>query len=393
MSADSDSTGTTATAAVLTPRGRGAVATIRVRAENGAFDWNRETLFRAANDRRLAEQEIGRVLFGRWGKNPAEEVVVCRRDAQTVEIHCHGGDAAARRILGDLHAAGCQAVSWIEQHTAGHGLLDTECREALSRATTLRTADILLDQASGTLRRAFESLRGPPPSITEDEPVAAWASRAIAQLDALLAWADFGLHLALPWQVVLTGRPNVGKSSLINALLGYARSIVCDQPGTTRDVVTAETAFQGWPVELADTAGIRAAGGEVEAAGIARARAHLAQADLRIVVLDVSRPADAEDLALLREWPDALIVAHKVDLSEAWGVPLPANVVEVSSRTGMGVDELANRMLEKLVPRVPEPGTATPLSTRQVELLRQARAAAREGDRETWSRAVGQLPS
>jgi tRNA modification GTPase len=104
-----------------------------------------------------------------------------------------------------------------------------------------------------------------------------------AQLDALLRWSEFGRHLTQPWQVVLTGVPNVGKSSLINRLLGYSRSIVYAEPGTTRDVVTAATAFDGWPVELSDTAGLRDAAGEIEAAGVERARRHLATADLAIV--------------------------------------------------------------------------------------------------------------
>ena len=80
---------------------------------------------------------------------------------------------------------------------------------------------------------------------------------AAARIREWLAWEDFGLHLTRPWNVVLAGRPNVGKSSLINALLGYTRSIVFDQPGTTRDVVTAATAIDGWPIELSDTAGLR----------------------------------------------------------------------------------------------------------------------------------------
>ncbi|HTI49650.1 MAG TPA: hypothetical protein VL475_01815, partial [Planctomycetaceae bacterium] len=153
-------TETTATAAVLTPRGRGAVASIRLRGDNAVLDWQ---LFHAANAKPLAEQEVGRILFGRWGIEPTEEVVVCRRDLETVEIHCHGGDAAVRRILADLESAGCRVVPWIEQHAAEYGLLEAECHEALSRATTLRTAAILLDQASGTLRQAFAALLASPP--------------------------------------------------------------------------------------------------------------------------------------------------------------------------------------------------------------------------------------
>ncbi len=91
----------------------------------------------------------------------------------------------------------------------------------------------------------------------------------VAHLDAVLRWTDLGTHLATPWRVVLAGAPNVGKSSLINALLGYGRAIVFDQPGTTRDVVTADAAIEGWPITLADTAGLHDASDATESAGIA----------------------------------------------------------------------------------------------------------------------------
>src|SRR4029453_3197945 len=83
-------------------------------------------------------------------------------------------------------------------------------------------------------------------------------SDAVELLGAVLEFAELGQHLTAPWRVVLAGPPNVGKSSLINALAGYQRTIVSHVPGTTRDVVTTTTAIDGWPVELADTAGLRA---------------------------------------------------------------------------------------------------------------------------------------
>ena len=109
------------------------------------------------------------------------------------------------------------------------------------------------------------------------------------QIAILLARADLGRHLVRPWSVVLAGPVNVGKSSLINALAGYGRSIVHHAPGTTRDAVTAATAIDGWPVELCDTAGLRPAATPVERAGIERAQERLAQADLAVLVFDRER--------------------------------------------------------------------------------------------------------
>ncbi|HEY4259176.1 MAG TPA: GTPase, partial [Schlesneria sp.] len=258
------------TAALFTPVGRGAVATIRVEAESSQGDLSIDELFRAANGQTLFQQPIGRIVFGRWGRDSAfgEDVVVCKRAINNCEIHCHGGDAAVRRILQDLAQARFVTVPWQQQLRESSGLLDSECADRLSRATTWRTAEILQEQASGVLRESFGKLL----ELAADHSS---IEAALARLDSLLKWSRFGLHLASPWQVVLTGRPNVGKSSLINAMLGYQRAIVFDQPGTTRDVVTAETAFEGWPVLLADTAGLRETSEELEAAGIAMARGQL----------------------------------------------------------------------------------------------------------------------
>ena len=156
------------------------------------------------------------------------------------------------------------------------------------------------------------------------------------QIDALLARADLGRHLVQPWRVVLAGRVNVGKSSLINALAGYGRSIVHPSPGTTRDAVTVTTAIDGWPVELCDTAGLRSGGDAVERAGIELARERLAQADLAILVFDRSAAWSAEDQALCDQWPGGLLVHNKCDLRRrrATGRPgcVPVRCGETASR-------------------------------------------------------------
>ena len=383
------------TAAVLTPVGRGAVATIRVVGDLSQLKDAAVPLFRAANGRSLSQQEVRRIAFGRWGRDDAEEIVVSRLSSEILELHCHGGDAAVRRILNDLQRAGCAVVNWQSQRAARGDSLDTECLDALSRATTWRTAEILLEQSNGLLCEAFQNLAhhgsSVPPLPRSPAPRNDIHLEMLSRLNSLLAWSDFGLHLTRPWSVVLTGRPNVGKSSLINRLLGYERAIVFDQPGTTRDVVTGETAFDGWPVLLADTAGLRDATEELEAAGIALSRARLDISDLKIVLIDLSEPPTGDDERLLAEWPDAIVVAHKCDRPDRWLSHRPAGSLRVSSRTGEGVDELQRQLVERLVPRVPPPGTAIPISARQVELLRAARAALVAGNEAAFYASVGSL--
>ena len=190
---------------------------------------------------------------------------------------------------------------------------------------------------------------------------------ALKLVDELLERADVGLHLAKPWRVVLAGRPNVGKSSLINALVGYERAIVHEAPGTTRDIVTALTALDGWPVELADTAGLRVGDEPLEVAGIALARRQAAEADLLLLVFDRNTAWSAEDEALVKAWPAALAVLNKCDLPAAAG-RRPTGV-EVSAQSGAGLAELAPAMVARLVPRAPEPGEAVPFLESHVELL------------------------
>ncbi len=371
-------------AAVWTPRGRGAVATIRIVGDPELWQRVSPLLFRAASVKQLTEQSLGKVLFGRWGIDAPEEVVVCRCDERVVEIHCHGGEAASRRILEDLQAVGYWAVSWGDMLGATEGRLQAECSEMLARATTARAAAILLEQQSGILARALERLLelldGSIEAGSSHGSSNNQLTQVVAGIDALLHWAEFGLHLTQPWKVVLAGRPNVGKSSLINALLGYARSIVYSEPGTTRDVVMEETALDGWPVQLADTAGIRENADTLESAGIDRARLMLERADCRVILLDTSRTPHADDLRLLADWPDALVVAHKCDLQDVWGSQVPAEAIRVSSMIGVGIEALIQGIVARLVPEVPPRGTPVPVSPRQVDLLLQAERYLKSGD-------------
>jgi tRNA modification GTPase len=359
-------------AALLTPVGRGAVATIRVRGDLARLN-QPPSLFHAANALPVSEQPIGRIAFGRWGQatSDQEEIVVCRSSDSVLEIHCHGGHAATQRILQDLNDAGFASTGWRELLTETSDLLDVELVEALGRATTWRTAEILNEQAGGLLRQDLESLG----SLIDGR-----SPKALSRIDELLSWGSFGCHLSQSWNVVLTGRPNVGKSSLINALLGYQRAIVFDQPGTTRDVVTAETAFDGWPVTLADTAGLRNTSEDLEAAGIALAREKADAADARLVLVDLSQPPTDDDRDLLSRWPDAIVIGHKCDLGDCWGDELPWSALRVSSLTGLGLAEVPRRLVSMLVPHVPAMGTPIPVRPRQIDLLKSMRDALLQSD-------------
>ena len=383
-------------AAVLTPRGRGAVATIRIQGDVHFSDSRPTMLFRPANGQPLHEQPLGRICFGHWGQPVPEEVVVCRIDESTTELHCHGGDAAVRRIINDLQSAGCAIQTWQQLIAKTSCQFDAECRDVLTRATTLRTAEILLRQHAGVLKSALDELlqfartnpNGEQSEFSEStdrssrRDIAALQNEFIHRLDELLGWSNFGLHLSRPWNVVLAGRPNVGKSSLINALLGYSRSIVFDQPGTTRDVVTAETALNGWPIQFSDTAGIRKADDELESAGIDRAREQLRAADCQLILLDTSQPPHPDDHQLLSDWPDAVVVAHKCDLPNIWAGAIPPTAIPVSSLKETGIIVLADQLVGHLIPELPDSNSPIPISTRQVELLTTTRAAA---GRSNWS--------
>lgn len=375
------------TASLLTPPGRGAVAVVRIHAadatDRGLAEQAVDSSFIAANGRSVAEQSVGRLCYGYWQSDEfREDVVVCRTDEATIEVSCHGGRAAIDRVLESLRLAGASVCDWQTQQCEITSPFESELLDALSRGVTARASGVLLDQMSGVLQDSLNAMMS-----LEDE-------RFLAGLNGLLEWSSFGLHLTDPWRVVLAGRPNVGKSTLINALLGFQRAIVFDQPGTTRDVVTGQTAFDGWPFQIADTAGIRSTVDELERAGIDRARRTVETADLLCLLLDTSQPATREDQELLDQYNPGtsrqsvhserlpvIVVAHKVDLPDRWEAPLPDDAIGVSSTEGTGLDDLMTRIVQTLIPRVPSVGTPVPVSRRQVQWLMQARCSLESGDR------------
>lgn len=400
-------------AALLTGPTRGAVATLAVSGcDVGSV---LAKLLRPANSAPIL---AGQVRYAQWHGGAAaelasESVVVSRPAAErplgqseSWEIHCHGGAAAAARLLEDLRRSGVAivpAADWTL--TSGE---ETEVPRIVREATAVliqtesrRTAAIALDQIRGGMREFVEQAlavdwRGAPGESLD---------RIRLRARDILARGGVGRHLRHPWRVVLAGRPNVGKSSLINALLGYRRSITMDQPGTTRDVLEARTMIDGWPIRLSDTAGIRGdAESPIEVAGIAAAGRELAEADLVLWVEDATdfanfiSPLDAPsgpsagvpvaDGARRSGGTAELRVINKVDqLSRPEVVESPA-VIATSATTGRGIEALRRRIVEILLPDLPQPGDAVPLTPRQEDCLRQIAEAK---DAESCQQRIWQL--
>ena len=342
----------------LTPPGRGAVATLLVEGPRALAAV--AARFRAKGARMLTDYPKDRLVFGHFGAAEGQEVVIRCRGEDSVEVHCLGGPAAVAMIQAALVEQGgrvCPWEDWLAVCEADP--IAAAARQALAKARTARTAAILLDQYHGALRRELEEIDR---AVCQGDH-----GSALARLDTLLARAPVGRHLTEPWQVVLAGSPNVGKSSLVNALVGYPRAIVHPAPGTTRDVVSVTTAMDGWPVELSDTAGLHAGGGAVERAGVQRAREKLAAADLVLLVFDRSVPWSEVDEDLIRAWPGGLVIHNKCDLAAA-GAGRPPGVA-TSALTGQGVEGLVCHIAQRLVPSPPPAGVAVPFTSDQVEHL------------------------
>jgi tRNA modification GTPase len=358
-------------ATVLTPEGRGAVASLVVEGQGAMAAV--AGLFSAANGQPLDAQPLNRIVFGRWSGSPGEELIVCRRGPDRVEIHCHGGWAAVEAIRASLADRGCELTDWRTWLYGGGRRLETLAAETLTQASTQRTAAILLDQQQGALRRAIERAQT---ALAESN------AAAVSALDELLRHRAVGLHLTEPYRVVLTGPANVGKSSLINALLGFRRSIVCDQPGTTRDVLTASTAVDGWPIELTDTAGLRENVDELETQGIERALRKLGAADLVVLVLDATQPIEPALLSpSVRD--RCLVVYNKCDLLDSRAIAQrPIQNLATSALTGDGIERLIAALASRLVPDPPPPGAAVPFAGELIARLAEARDAIAAGRRD-----------
>jgi len=370
----------------LTPAGTGAIATLAIR---GPAAWEvirRLFLPRGQNRRSLPVVPVrGRRWVGRMGGEAGDEVVLAVREWQPlpwIEVHCHGGIEVVNFLTECFLREGIRKIAWPEfAGVVEDRPFAAEALVALTRAATVRTAEILLDQYQGAFLASIQGIleawrRG-------DEHGAGESLRDLA------GRCPLGRHLTSSWRVVIAGAPNVGKSSLLNALAGYHRAIVSTISGTTRDLVSVRLAVDGWPVEVTDTAGLRAEAGPLENQGMELARKAIDQADLCFWVLD----AGAAPI-----WPEQpldtiRVIVNKNDLAPASEPSLALAAPRVSAKTGQGIEALCRQISEWLVPAPPPPGGAVPFTDSICAEIEGCWNLYAEGHRDAAESALEQISS
>ncbi|GAA5529962.1 tRNA uridine-5-carboxymethylaminomethyl(34) synthesis GTPase MnmE [Herpetosiphon gulosus] len=320
-----------------------------------------------------------------------------------LEIHCHGGPLPLRRTLTLALAHGARLANPGEfsLRAFANGRIDLVQAEAtldVIEAQTNLGLSLALDQLGGGLSRDLRTLREQlmyplayvtaltdfPEDDVPSEELQQPLQQAQSLLSQLLAGADQGVVVREGARAALVGRPNAGKSSLMNALLRTERAIVTAIPGTTRDTLEETANLGGIPVVLIDTAGITETDDLVERIGVERSRAALSKADLVLLLIDGSQPLSPEDLViaqLTHERP-TIVIATKADLGQHADLtvltqthPKLRGSIAISSQASTGLDYLGTMVAEQLLGGLPLSDARLVTNPRHREALRRANAA------------------
>ena len=398
--------------AISTPLGRGGLGVVRLSGNQSRSIAQGLLRFRHGPEWKTWSSELADLLDASGA--PVDKVVVSFFEQprsytaeDVVEIACHGSPVVLHLCIERAVEQGARLAEPGEFTLRAYlnGRIDLPQAEAVRElidATTLYQARVAAQQMEGSVSRRIRPLKEQLLELislleagidfAEDDISVATAEQILTRLTPiehglreLLASFAAGKLVFTGFTLAVAGRPNVGKSSLFNRLLQQDRAIVTDIPGTTRDTVSERTSLSGIPVTLVDTAGIREGNDLVERLGIERSHQAVADADLTLLVFDLSVEAAADDLALYDKLADRkpLLVGNKSDLPQRFASEM--NLLPVSATAGAGVVELQHAILHRLAPAglaPPESGAIT--SIRHESLLKESVAAL-----ENARRAVG----
>lgn len=372
-------------AAVATSIGEGGISIIRVSGDRALKIVG--SIFKGKKDRNLEDIKSYTMRYGniidKTNGEVIDEVIVSYMKGpksftaeDTVEINCHGGVVSTSRVLEEVIKSGARIAEPGEftKRAFLNGRIDLSQAEAvidIIRAKTELSMKSALMQSEGRISREINKLRHrllgviahieatvdfPEEDLEEitGEKVTEDLEQINKEIKALLSTANEGKILREGLNIVIVGKPNVGKSSLLNAILMENRAIVTEVAGTTRDVIEEYINIDGIPIKIIDTAGIRETEDVVEKIGVERSKEKINEADLIILMLDLSRELDNEDKEIIEYIKDRkyILILNKADLEsrlnrEEIGSLNPHNIIETSARTGEGIDDL-KRLIKEL---------------------------------------------
>ena len=373
-------------AAIATPAGPGAIGILRLSGPRAVEVVS--AVFRPLGRRGLLEHPVRTLIYGDLLDREGQPIdrVLCTYSRgpssytgeDTAELHCHGSPMVLTLGLETLFAQGARQAGPGEftQRAFLNGRLDLAQAEAVADlldAQSREGARHAAGQLSGALSRRIQTIYNALVDVMAhfhavldypDEDIDPFTQEQLAwdltaqekALEQLLASYQRGRTLRQGVRCAIVGRPNAGKSSLLNALVGYDRAIVTDIPGTTRDTVEETVELGGVPLHLVDTAGLRESDDPIERLGVERSRAAMEEAELIFVVLDQSRPAEEEDISLIRqavERTNTIVLLNKRDLPcrLEWTEELDLTAaLPICTKTGEGLDDLAE-LVAKAFPK------------------------------------------
>ena len=369
-----------------------------------------DKLFIPRSGKKMSESEDRKLVFGSLCDLDGQTLDICLctisraphsyTGENTAELQCHGSPAVLRAALDAVFALGARQAlpGEFTKRAFLNGRMDLTSAEAVADIIDAETAEAAKNaagQLGGAISRRIDKIYNfltdlsshyhavldYPDEDIEDFTLVAYKTELHAAITELKRLADSYsggklLHGGIPAAII--GRPNAGKSSLLNAVLGYDRAIVTNIPGTTRDTIEEKLRLGGVLLRLTDTAGLRETDDEIERLGVMRSHEAMENAELVIAVIDGSGEVTAEDEEIIRcaeKAPHAVVAVSKSDLGKIAVLPettLP--VVELSSMTGEGLEKLAE-VIKTLFPMPDAPAGEILTNARQAEAVDRALAA------------------